>query len=515
MNSFERFYNDYMAWRAMRAFGLFAIIIAGGIAWGWFLGFSNILDYAKLQDIRKVELHSLDGREFSSESSLGDSRSCRALVDVGSGKTSVYSTTHGNNPEDQAAAELFCKKHLASIGQWQEHQESRSTGLLEKSFWVVLTILAFLSGLALTLGIIVLVDELGFGGGILLKLSAIPVLLWYAASLVIFCIGTFDERLESWSDGKETVKVQRLWLTNDGKAYYRPHTLLGWTDTETMRLASGAIPNTLLAQFSAPASAASASDHIGTGQLTRPSLSGELKLTEIDGVDSETGDSEPDASDRSADDVEYEPATIKHAPAPRYPPAALSAGIIGTVGLSIDIDDQGRVTNVVVKDSSRNRDLDRAALDAARKWLFNPALENGRPVANKIWVPVAFGDDGERATIDYVDESVGDSESEAGTTDDLVPSAPASASQHPVPSFACVGTGLSASETAICGSHDLAALDVELAKAYSTKLKITDASSRSNVQQNQRTWLARRDAECGGDVACLQSSLARRLAELQ
>lgn len=230
--------------------------------------------------------------------------------------------------------------------------------------------------------------------------------------------------------------------------------------------------------------------------------------------EADAGDSEPAASSGSAE-VEYEPATIKHAPAPRYPPAALRAGITGTVGLSIDLDDHGRVTNVVVKDSSRNRDLDRAAVDAARRWQFNPALENGRPVAKKIWVPVAFGDDGERATIDYVDESAGDGEAEASDTPAEASAASQPSSNQATPSFACVDTGLSPSETAICGSHVLAALDVELAKAYSTKLRSADSASRSSVLQNQRTWLARRDAECGGDVACLQSSLARRLAELQ
>lgn len=513
MNSFERFYNDYMTWRAKRAFGLFALIVAGGIAWGWCLGVSNILDYRKLQEPRKIELHSFDGLEFSSESSLGEFRSCKAMVDVGSGKVSVYSYSPDKDPKDQASAEAFCRRHLASTGQWQDHQESRSTGILEKSFWLVLTILAFLSGLALTLGIIFLVAELGFGGGILLKLLAIPVLIWYAASLVIFCIGAFDERLESWSDGGETIKVQRLWLTNDGKAFYRPHTLLGWTDTDTMRLASGAIPDTLLAQFSAPTPAATSTNHMRIAELQSQVWAEHVSTPDDQGAN--TRNSEPDASGNSSDDVEYEPATIKQAPAPRYPPSALRAGITGTVGLSIDLDDQGRVTNVVVKDSSRNRDLDRAAIDAARKWLFYPALENGRPVAKKIWVPVAFGNEGERATIDYAGESAGDRETEAGNTADSERSVPPVASHQPIPSFACVGTGLSVSETAICGSHVLAALDVELAKAYSTKLKSADAASRNSVLQDQRTWLARRDAECGGDVACLQSLLVRRLAELQ
>ena len=75
---------------------------------------------------------------------------------------------------------------------------------------------------------------------------------------------------------------------------------------------------------------------------------------------------------------------------PRYPPAAMRAGIEGTVILIVDVDAQGNVTNVSVEKSSRNRDLDRAAMDAARKWRFNPSVKNGQPAAGRVRVPVDF-----------------------------------------------------------------------------------------------------------------------------
>ncbi|KGO98601.1 energy transducer TonB, partial [Novilysobacter defluvii] len=75
---------------------------------------------------------------------------------------------------------------------------------------------------------------------------------------------------------------------------------------------------------------------------------------------------------------------------PRYPPSALRAGIEGTVILVISIDAQGNVLDVEVERSSRNRDLDRAAVQAARKWRFNPATENGVAVASRVRVPVDF-----------------------------------------------------------------------------------------------------------------------------
>ena len=75
---------------------------------------------------------------------------------------------------------------------------------------------------------------------------------------------------------------------------------------------------------------------------------------------------------------------------PRYPPAAFRAGIQGEVILIIDVDANGNVTNVSVERSSRNRDLDRAAMEAARKWKFNPSIVNGQKAAGRVRVPVNF-----------------------------------------------------------------------------------------------------------------------------
>ncbi|WP_099605184.1 energy transducer TonB [Stenotrophomonas maltophilia] len=75
---------------------------------------------------------------------------------------------------------------------------------------------------------------------------------------------------------------------------------------------------------------------------------------------------------------------------PRYPPAAFRAGIQGEVILIIDVDANGNVTNVTVEKSSRNRDLDRAAMEAARKWRFNAAESGGKKAAGRVRVPVNF-----------------------------------------------------------------------------------------------------------------------------
>ena len=75
---------------------------------------------------------------------------------------------------------------------------------------------------------------------------------------------------------------------------------------------------------------------------------------------------------------------------PEYPREALRSGIEGTVVLLIHIDAQGNVIDIEVERSSRNRDMDRSAVRAARRWRFNPAIENGRPVASTVRVPVDF-----------------------------------------------------------------------------------------------------------------------------
>ena len=75
---------------------------------------------------------------------------------------------------------------------------------------------------------------------------------------------------------------------------------------------------------------------------------------------------------------------------PKYPPSAVRAGITGEVVLIIDVDANGNVTNVSVEKSSRNRDLDRAAMEAARKWRFNAAVVGGQKQAGRVRVPVNF-----------------------------------------------------------------------------------------------------------------------------
>jgi biopolymer transport protein ExbB len=44
----------------------------------------------------------------------------------------------------------------------------------------------------------------------------------------------------------------------------------------------------------------------------------------------------------------------------------------------------------LVESLNRSEFVDRAAMEAARKWRFNPSMKNGQPAPGKVRVPVAF-----------------------------------------------------------------------------------------------------------------------------
>ncbi len=77
-------------------------------------------------------------------------------------------------------------------------------------------------------------------------------------------------------------------------------------------------------------------------------------------------------------------------PAPAYPAEAMRKNETGTVHLLITVDASGEPVEVKVKRSSRSRALDRAAVQAARRWTFRPAQQDGRPVTGSIEVPITF-----------------------------------------------------------------------------------------------------------------------------
>ena len=77
-------------------------------------------------------------------------------------------------------------------------------------------------------------------------------------------------------------------------------------------------------------------------------------------------------------------------PAPRYPRNAVRAGIEGTVQVQVDVGPDGVPTSVALASGSGNRELDRAAIEAVRRWRFRPAMANGEPTVGRVTVPIQF-----------------------------------------------------------------------------------------------------------------------------
>lgn len=77
-------------------------------------------------------------------------------------------------------------------------------------------------------------------------------------------------------------------------------------------------------------------------------------------------------------------------PAPRYPKQSLRNGEEGTVMVSAEIDPDGVPSSVEVARSSGSRHLDRAAVDAVRRWRFRPAMSDGRATSGRVQVPITF-----------------------------------------------------------------------------------------------------------------------------
>jgi periplasmic protein TonB len=77
-------------------------------------------------------------------------------------------------------------------------------------------------------------------------------------------------------------------------------------------------------------------------------------------------------------------------PEPPYPKMARKRGYQGTVILSVLVNKEGRAENLWVFESSGYNILDNAALDAVKKWLFEPGREGDTPVDMWVQVPVKF-----------------------------------------------------------------------------------------------------------------------------
>ena len=80
----------------------------------------------------------------------------------------------------------------------------------------------------------------------------------------------------------------------------------------------------------------------------------------------------------------------KHVEPPAYPQEEIQSGRDGWVNLNFMIDPQGTPYEIVVQDSTGNKELEKAAIRAAKKWTFEPATLNGTPIDAGYTMKVAF-----------------------------------------------------------------------------------------------------------------------------
>lgn len=77
-------------------------------------------------------------------------------------------------------------------------------------------------------------------------------------------------------------------------------------------------------------------------------------------------------------------------PAPHYPNASMRRQETGTVTVRVQVDAQGSPTGVALIGRSGSRELDRAAMEAVRKWKFQPAQRDGTAVSGSVDIPFEF-----------------------------------------------------------------------------------------------------------------------------
>lgn len=75
---------------------------------------------------------------------------------------------------------------------------------------------------------------------------------------------------------------------------------------------------------------------------------------------------------------------------PRYPAQAIRQRHEGTVVLLVLVGVDGSVKDIKVDKSSGYRELDRAAIKAARGWRFNPGMRGSTPYEGWARIPIDF-----------------------------------------------------------------------------------------------------------------------------
>ena len=87
-------------------------------------------------------------------------------------------------------------------------------------------------------------------------------------------------------------------------------------------------------------------------------------------------------------EIDQKPRPVFQA-APVYPSEMRGKKVEGVVSVLFIVDAAGKVTNPRVEKSSHTA-FDKPAMEAVKKWKFEPAIKGGQRVACKMRVPIRF-----------------------------------------------------------------------------------------------------------------------------
>lgn len=135
---------------------------------------------------------------------------------------------------------------------------------------------------------------------------------------------------------------------------------------------------------------------LGEGPASPPTLAGEVPDVApsgsssgvIEGIVSEGGPKPPAPQAPVQVGGRVQEAKLLSAVPPEYPPLAKLHGVQGDVVVRVDIDVSGKVTGAKIV--SGDPLLHQSALDAARRWRFQPARLNDKPVPVQSLITVRF-----------------------------------------------------------------------------------------------------------------------------
>ena len=103
----------------------------------------------------------------------------------------------------------------------------------------------------------------------------------------------------------------------------------------------------------------------------------------------EAKSSNPNVGVRVEANPDYSHSRFHNLPPP-YPELAKQMKQEGLVVLTVDVNREGKPTNVAIEQSSNYPMLDQAALKAVRRWRFQPGRIGDLPIDSKVVVPIRF-----------------------------------------------------------------------------------------------------------------------------